>query len=102
MLPFAFNSVPSANSIEKRSRSGVTSAFLIVAVVSPSPFDLHRVPVRVEYSLTPLGRTITHAIVALSEWSKHHGGDVQRARSEYWLRGTETDDVLPAHLTRSL
>jgi DNA-binding HxlR family transcriptional regulator len=45
------------------------------------------VPVRVEYSLTPLGWTITHAIVALSEWSKDHSVDVKRARNEYWLRG---------------
>ena len=42
-----------------------------------------QVPVRVEYSLTPLGWTITNAIVALSEWSKHHSGDVSRARTEY-------------------
>lgn len=57
------------------------------------------VPVRVEYSLTPLGWTITNAIEALSEWSKHHSGDVTRARSEYWLRGTQTHEVLPARLT---
>ena len=44
-----------------------------------------QVPVRVEYSLTPLGWTITNAIVALSEWSKHHSRDVTRARSEYGL-----------------
>ena len=48
------------------------------------------VPVRVEYSLTALGWTITNAIVALSEWTEHHDGDVSRARSAYWLRGMET------------
>jgi DNA-binding HxlR family transcriptional regulator len=58
-----------------------------------------QVPVRVEYSLTPLGWTITNAIVALSEWSKHHGRDVTRARSEYGLRGMETDEILHARLT---
>jgi DNA-binding HxlR family transcriptional regulator len=42
-----------------------------------------QVPVRVEYSLTPLGWTLTNAIVALSEWSKDHSGDVTRARTEY-------------------
>jgi DNA-binding HxlR family transcriptional regulator len=51
---------------------------------------------RVEYSLTPLGWTITNAIEALSEWSKHHGGDVTRARSEYCLRGIKADDILHA------
>ena len=57
-----------------------------------------QVPVRVDYSLTPLGWTITDAIVALSEWSRHHGGDVTRARSEYWIRALETDESLDARL----
>lgn len=54
------------------------------------------VPVRVEYSLTPLGWTITDAIIALSEWSQQHTGDVSRARSEYWLGQIETGEVLQA------
>lgn len=58
-----------------------------------------QVPVRVDYSLTPLGWTITDAIVALSEWSKHHSGAVTRARSEYWIRAVETDEILHARLT---
>jgi DNA-binding HxlR family transcriptional regulator len=53
-----------------------------------------QVPARVEYSLTPLGWTITDAIIALSDWSKHHSADVARARSEYWRRRTETDCAL--------
>ena len=57
------------------------------------------VPARVEYSLTPLGWTITNAIVALSDWSKHHSRDVTRARCEYWLRGVATDEILHAPLT---
>lgn len=57
-----------------------------------------QVPPRVEYSLTPLGWTITDAIVALSEWSKQHGADVTRARSEYWLRQSETDEILQSGL----
>jgi DNA-binding HxlR family transcriptional regulator len=57
-----------------------------------------QVPVRVDYSLTPLGWTITDAIVALSEWSRHHSGDVTRARSEYWIRALETDESLDARL----
>jgi hypothetical protein len=36
--------------------------------------------------LTPIGWTITDAIVALSEWSKHHSADITRVRSEYWLQ----------------
>jgi DNA-binding HxlR family transcriptional regulator len=53
-----------------------------------------QVPARVEYSLTPLGWTITDAIIALSDWSKHHSADVARARDEYWLRRTEADQAL--------
>ncbi len=52
-----------------------------------------QVPVRVEYSLTPPGWRITEAIVALSEWSRHHSADVARARSEYWLRQTASEPL---------
>jgi DNA-binding HxlR family transcriptional regulator len=41
------------------------------------------VPVRVEYSLTSLGWTITEPLVVLSEWSEAHGGEVVEARSCY-------------------
>jgi DNA-binding HxlR family transcriptional regulator len=58
-----------------------------------------QVPARVEYSLTPLGWTITKAIVAISEWSEHHSGDVTRARNAYGLRGSQAGDVLGARLT---
>jgi DNA-binding HxlR family transcriptional regulator len=39
------------------------------------------VPVRVEYSLTPLGWTITEPLVALSDWSEAHADEVKRARA---------------------
>jgi DNA-binding HxlR family transcriptional regulator len=58
-----------------------------------------QVPIRVDYSLTPLGWTITDAILALSEWGKHHRGDVTRARSDYWLRAVETDEILDTRRT---
>jgi DNA-binding HxlR family transcriptional regulator len=38
------------------------------------------VPVRVEYSLTPLGWSITEPLVALSEWGGAHSADVVGAR----------------------
>jgi len=38
------------------------------------------VPVRVEYSLTPLGWTITEPLVALSEWGEAHRREVADAR----------------------
>jgi DNA-binding HxlR family transcriptional regulator len=39
------------------------------------------VPARVEYSLTPLGWTLTGPLVALSEWAEAHSGEVTEARS---------------------
>ena len=41
------------------------------------------VPPRVEYSLTPLGWTITEPLMALAQWGGAHGDDVERARLEY-------------------
>jgi DNA-binding HxlR family transcriptional regulator len=39
------------------------------------------VPVRVEYSLTPLGWTMTEPLIALSEWGEAHSKEVSEARS---------------------
>jgi DNA-binding HxlR family transcriptional regulator len=52
-----------------------------------------QVPVRVEYSLTPLGWTITDAIIALSDGTEQHTVEVTRARSDYWLGRIETSEV---------
>jgi DNA-binding HxlR family transcriptional regulator len=41
------------------------------------------VPVRIEYSLTPLGRSLTAPLFALYEWMDERSGDVQSARVEY-------------------
>ena len=41
------------------------------------------VPVRVEYSLTPLGWTMTEPLVALSEWGEAHAKEVRAARSQF-------------------
>ena len=38
------------------------------------------VPVRVEYSLTPLGWTLTAPLIALSDWAELHSGEVAEAR----------------------
>jgi DNA-binding HxlR family transcriptional regulator len=41
------------------------------------------VPPRVEYSLTPLGRSLTAPLFALYEWAEEHFEDVVAARDEY-------------------
>ena len=38
---------------------------------------------RVEYSLTPLGWTMTEPLIALSDWGAEHGDDVAEARRHY-------------------
>jgi DNA-binding HxlR family transcriptional regulator len=38
------------------------------------------VPVRVEYSLTPLGWSMSEPLISLSEWGKAHAADVAGAR----------------------
>jgi DNA-binding HxlR family transcriptional regulator len=39
-----------------------------------------QVPVRVEYSLTPLGWSLTEPLMAMYEWAAEHGQDLEAAR----------------------
>jgi DNA-binding HxlR family transcriptional regulator len=39
-----------------------------------------QVPARVEYSLTPLGWSLTAPLMAMYEWAAEHGQDVEAAR----------------------
>ncbi len=41
------------------------------------------IPPMVEYSLTPLGRTLIEPIYALRDWSEQYIEEVERAREEY-------------------
>jgi DNA-binding HxlR family transcriptional regulator len=41
------------------------------------------VPVRVEYSLTALGWSVTELLVMLADWAGEHLGDVEDARRRY-------------------
>ena len=38
------------------------------------------VPVRVEYSLTPLGWSMSEPLISLSEWGKEHASEIAGAR----------------------
>lgn len=42
-----------------------------------------QVPPRVEYALTPLGRTLCKPLAALRQWTLEYRGEVVKAREEY-------------------
>jgi DNA-binding HxlR family transcriptional regulator len=41
------------------------------------------VPVRVDYALTPLGRGLMPAVIALKDWAQEHIGEIEAARSAF-------------------
>lgn len=45
------------------------------------------VPVRVEYELTTLGRTLIEPLAALAQWAEGHRGAILSARAAYDSRG---------------
>jgi DNA-binding HxlR family transcriptional regulator len=47
------------------------------------------VPLRVEYSLTPLGWTITDPLMALAEWQEAHGEEAREARLRHRFDGVD-------------
>jgi DNA-binding HxlR family transcriptional regulator len=50
---------------------------LITRTVTPS------VPVRVDYELTPLGRTLVPVMVGIKDWAETHMDQVNTARHAY-------------------
>jgi len=52
-------------------------------------------PVRVEYSLTPLGWTMTEPLIALSEWGEAHANEVSVARARTGMRPTGRSSPQP-------
>jgi DNA-binding HxlR family transcriptional regulator len=45
------------------------------------------VPPRVDYELTPLGRTLLEPVMALAAWANAHRPEIQDARRQYDERG---------------
>jgi DNA-binding HxlR family transcriptional regulator len=50
------------------------------------------VPLRVEYSLTPLGWATTDLLMTIAEWHEAHGEDVRKARRGYRVECVERED----------
>jgi DNA-binding HxlR family transcriptional regulator len=48
-------------------------------------------PVRIEYALTPLGRSLTGPLFALYEWTDEHLAEVHSAREEHDGGAAESD-----------
>ena len=60
------------------------------------------VPLRVEYSLTPLGWALTEPLVALGEWDDAHGIEVEEARHRYRFGDTGMAERIAVARGRSL
>jgi DNA-binding HxlR family transcriptional regulator len=54
------------------------------------------VPPRVDYALTPLGRTLRDIVGALVEWAEAHTADIDRARAAYDRRAGRSLPHAPA------
>ncbi len=73
----------------RRSIEGISQRMLTVTLrnlerdgmISRTVYPV--VPPRVDYALTPLGRTLRDVIHALVIWAERHTGDIQRARAVY-------------------
>jgi DNA-binding HxlR family transcriptional regulator len=50
---------------------------LLVRTITPA------VPVKVDYELTPLGKTILPVVAAIKQWSEAHIEEIQASRSAY-------------------
>lgn len=73
----------------KRSIDGVSQRMLTVTlrglerdgIVSRTVYP--EIPPRVEYALTPMGRTLLDAVGALIAWADSHLGEIEAARQDY-------------------
>lgn len=54
-------------------------------------------PPRVDYKLTPLGRTLREPLSALGEWAEKYHGKVERCREQYDERSATDPPSLSRH-----
>jgi DNA-binding HxlR family transcriptional regulator len=67
--------------VSKKVLSDTLKSLVRDGLVSRTVYD--EVPVRIEYCLTPLGRSLTGPLFALFEWTDGHLEEVRAAREEH-------------------
>lgn len=60
-------------------------------LVTRTAYD--QMPPRVEYELTPLGRTLEQPLRALTSWAEQHIAEVELARDRYDTRADKTAEL---------
>ena len=85
----------------RRSIEGISQRMLTVTLrnlerdglITRAVFAI--VPPRVDYALTPLGRTLRQTVVGLVAWAENHAGEIERARASYDGRTRSKVRVVP-------
>jgi len=54
------------------------------------------IPPRVDYALTPLGRTLIEPVVALARWAEKHRFEIQDARARFDDKDARAGKAVPA------
>jgi DNA-binding HxlR family transcriptional regulator len=73
----------------KRAIEGISQRMLTLTLRSLERDGLIKrtlyptIPPKVEYALTPLGRTLLEPVSELAQWAQKHRADIQRARDSY-------------------
>ena len=74
----------------KRSTDGISQRMLTLTLrglerdgMVARTVTATKMPARVDYELTRLGRTLLEPVTALALWAHEHSGDVQRARGTF-------------------
>ena len=71
--------------VSKKVMTDSLRALERAGIVERTSFD--EVPPRIEYSLTPLGWTLTEPLIALAEWGDAHAEEVAAERARYRSNG---------------
>jgi DNA-binding HxlR family transcriptional regulator len=66
--------------VTQRELSRTLKRFEMMGVVNRKVFA--EVPLRVEYSLTPLGRSLHEPVLALSAWAEKHSAKLVKAQAK--------------------